>query len=279
MCTLFSEGYLKLCNFIFDFYDFDKDGKISRDDVRVVLSYIPLNKKAYSSIKLKYEQEDYKDRIESQDELHNILEKSFGKNEVLDQSAFQKVVENICSDIFLFIIIFILEKKPFSKNTLEEYSNVKKKANNLLSNNPNPTKTPNLTSSKYLIASPSLHSKFSPCLTISKSPSMTKRNTLQIGGQGSMESKNMLLRLSGKPEAPNNSVLLKSAGKSQIKSEIPEEGTDEGVMINDVKNIPIQRKLKVNLKNLETVQKIDKKDYEDLPMTGAFKQTTKSTEQ
>ena len=89
----------------------------------------------------------------------------------------------------------------------------------------------------------------------------------------------MLLRLSGKPQASNNSTLLKYAGKSQIKSEIPEEGTDEGVMINDVKNIPIQRKLKVNLKNLETVQKADKKDYEDLPITGAFKQTTKSTEQ
>jgi hypothetical protein len=279
MSILFSEGYLKLCNFIFDFYDFNKDGKISRDDLRVVLSYIPLNKKAYSSLKLKYEQEDFKDRVESQDELHTILEKSFQNNEQLDQAGFQKVVENTCSDIFLFILIFLLEKRPFSKSTLEEFAKSKKKTSNLLNptTNNNLTKTPQMTSNKILIASPNLQSKFSPSITISKSPSMTKRSSFQVGGTGgNTDSKNMLLRLAGKNEQPAN-PLLKYAGKtSQIKNEIPEEGTDEGVLINDVKNIPIQRKQKANLKNLESIAKDDKKNYSDLPLTGAFKQSTKN---
>lgn len=276
MTTLFTEGYLKLCNFIFDFYDFNKDGKISRDDVRVVLSYIPLNKKSYSSLKLKYEQEEFKDRIESQEELHSILERSFSITQELDQLGFQKVVENACSDIFLFILIFLLEKRPFSKGTLDEFANSKKKTN---TNTLQVTKTPQITSNKYLIASPSLQSKFSPSVTISKSPSMSKRGSMNFhGGGGNVESKNMLLKLSGKTEnTASNNPLLKYAGKSnQIKSEIPEEGTDEGVMINDVKNIPIQRKQKVNLKNLETVVKEDKKNYGDLPITGAFKQTGKN---
>ncbi len=276
MSILFSEGFLKLCNFVFDFYDFNKDGKICREDVRVVLSYIPLNKKAYSSLKLKYEQEDFKDRVESQDELHSILEKSFQKNEELDQTGFQKVVENSCSDIFLFILIFLLEKRPFSKSTLEEFAKSKKKNTNLLNpNTNNVTKTPQITSNKFLIASPNLQSKFSPSVTISKSPSMTKRSTLQTGTQN-IDSKNMLLRLAGKNEQPSN-PLLKYAGKTtNLKNEIPEEGTDEGVLINDVKNIPIQRKQKVNLRNLESIAKDDKKQYSDLPLTGAFKQTTKS---
>ena len=81
MTTLFSEGFLNLAKFIFDFYDFDKNGKISREDVRVVLSYIPLKSEKYSQLKLKYEQEEFIDRVESQDELHLLLEKSFKKNE------------------------------------------------------------------------------------------------------------------------------------------------------------------------------------------------------
>jgi Ca2+-binding EF-hand superfamily protein len=42
MRTLFFEDYDKNSKFIFDFYDFDQDGKISQEDIRVVLSYITL---------------------------------------------------------------------------------------------------------------------------------------------------------------------------------------------------------------------------------------------
>ena len=53
MTILFSESFTPLANFIFTFYDFDKDGYISKEDVRVVLSYVPLQKK-YSKYKMKY---------------------------------------------------------------------------------------------------------------------------------------------------------------------------------------------------------------------------------
>ena len=58
MTTLFYDSIDKMEKFIFDLYDFDKDGLISKEDVRVVLSYIPLNVKAKvnSELKLKYEQ-------------------------------------------------------------------------------------------------------------------------------------------------------------------------------------------------------------------------------
>ena len=39
MLKLFSGDYDTLINFIFDFYDFDKDGKITKEDVRIVLSF------------------------------------------------------------------------------------------------------------------------------------------------------------------------------------------------------------------------------------------------
>ena len=42
MNSLYAGTFEQLIKIIFDFYDFNKDGKISREDVRVVLSYIPL---------------------------------------------------------------------------------------------------------------------------------------------------------------------------------------------------------------------------------------------
>lgn len=277
MTILFSESFAKLIKFIFDFYDFDKDGKISKEDVRVVLSYIPLNTPKYSQLKLKYEQEEFTDRVESQDELHILLEKAFGTEEILDHKAFQKVIENKSSEIFLYILIFLMDKRPFSKQTLNEFKSAKKSGSMLNPGVPSVTKTPE-TTSKFLIASPNLQSKFSPSVTISKSPSMTKRNTtLGLGmSNAPNESKNMLLRLAGKDNTAttgtsNQSILLKYAGGAKPKEE---ENTDEGVSINNIKNIPIQRKLRHNLKDIETLNKesIKKnKDYQDLPITPAVK--------
>jgi Ca2+-binding EF-hand superfamily protein len=42
MKILFCEGFEKSSKFIFDLYDFDKDGYITKEDIRVVLSYVPL---------------------------------------------------------------------------------------------------------------------------------------------------------------------------------------------------------------------------------------------
>jgi Ca2+-binding EF-hand superfamily protein len=42
MTVLFSESFDKLSTFIFNLYDFNKDGLISKEDIRVVLSYVPI---------------------------------------------------------------------------------------------------------------------------------------------------------------------------------------------------------------------------------------------
>ena len=43
MITLFNDlNYDKLASFIFDFYDMDKDSYVLKEDIHVVLSYIPL---------------------------------------------------------------------------------------------------------------------------------------------------------------------------------------------------------------------------------------------
>lgn len=112
--------------------------------------------------------ETYKDRVESQEELHFLLEAAFKDKEAVNLKQFMNIIENTNSDIFLFILIFIYENRPFNKQTLENYENAK--ANNNLKISKSPQINPN-----KLIASPNLNSKFSPVVTISKSPTMTKK--------------------------------------------------------------------------------------------------------
>ncbi len=196
MTTLFSENYEKLIKFIFNLYDFDKDGLISKEDIRIVLSYVPLNTDNFKPFS-KFLGNQFKDRVESQDEIYSLLENVFKLKDYLDIQKFNFAVENVSSDIFLFVLIFLMQKKPFSKNLIEQFA-----ARN---NNGEIKKSPSF--SKRLIASPNLQSKFSPSVTISKSPSMKSRElgmtpnrlggnfNLGVEGQsGSQESKNFLMK-------------------------------------------------------------------------------------
>ena len=249
MTVLFSENYSKLMEFIFDFFDFDKDGKISKEDVRVVLSYIPLNitkLEKYSELKLKFEKEDFKDRVESQEELFNLMEKCF-KDSELDLEKFKNVIENVSSDIFLFILILLMEKKPFSKKTIKEFEGRKFTSSSIRIN-----RTPVL-QSRY-IASPNLNSKFSPSVTISRSPMMSKRMTIgSLHGKDTQESKNFLMKLAGKP-----------AKKEENKDDLGED---------ELKSLP-NRKERHDLKNLSTKEGSKKNVnhiYNDLPIVPGIK--------
>ena len=98
MTILFCGDFDTNSQFIFNFYDFDKDGKISKEDVRTVLSYVSLSQ----DIK------NYKTRVKSQEELFQIIEKCFSsiKGTSMDYAGFKSSIENISSDIYLMILLF-----------------------------------------------------------------------------------------------------------------------------------------------------------------------------
>jgi len=229
LCT---DGFDKLIKFIFKFYDFDRDNFITYEDVRVVLSYIPLNtqKKIRGS---KFANADYKDRIESQDELKIILDKCFEKQKKLDFTGFQNIVENQNSEICLYILIFLLEKKPFSNNSLNPYEGVAK------------NKSPEVNLSK-MIASPSLNSKFSPSLTIQKSPSMARKNLMEMKNKNPLSGNNVLNQLTGK------SPLNKGGDESKSKLMMYAKGIGqkENTGTTTESKNPV-RKQRENLKNIE----------------------------
>lgn len=262
MKMLFCESFDKLARFIFYFYDFDKDGFITKEDVRTVLSYVPLNTDKLKSTS-KYDKEEFKDRVESQDELHLLLDKCFKQNEQLDIQSFLHVIENVSSDIFLFILIFLLERRPFSKKTMSEFENKKKFNNNPLLKF---AQTPQVTMSRKLIASPSMNSKFSPSVSISKSPYMNKRELFKHTTPSLVSDKQSLLnKLTGRGTSETNSsknVLLKYSAQGQNVKEslglhkVPEKKEEDAMQVDEnvqIKALPVFRKIRNNLKTLESL--------------------------
>jgi len=148
-----------------------KTEKISKEDIRTVLSYVTL--KTRKGIQ-KFEGVGYKDRVESQEELFQILEKSFFEldTSLIDFKQFQTIIENVCSDVYFLILIFLLENKPFCKETLITYEKQKQNSNQ----NSNSKQTPSPSQGSKFIASPNLQSKFSPMSTIAKIANIVSSN-------------------------------------------------------------------------------------------------------
>ena len=173
MKMLFSqaETFDSLSKFIFNFYDFRSCDKIKKEDVRVVLSYVPLQKNDFDSAKegnIEFVEENFQDRVESQEQLFNILNIAFKNKEEMSFDEYTHVIKNVNSDIFILILMFLLEKKPFSRETIKIYSSsVESPKKSEVS------KTPLI--SQQVIASPSLNSRF-------LSPKL-KKKSLMAGGK------------------------------------------------------------------------------------------------
>lgn len=264
MKVLFSEGFTKTSKIIFDFYDFDKDGRISKEDIRTVLQYVPLNTK----IKMmgKFEAESYKDRVESQEELHLILEKCFKEKEVLDYSQFSFIVENTCSDIYFFILVFLLGKRPFSRNALNEYEKQRITSNLPMSKLSVPNNICN--SPSKLVASPNLKSKFSPSVMLSKSPVCNSYKPLIFNDEMEGSSKEYLMKFTGRSPEKKNKTTKENVDVFQLINIERRMEKDNSI------KIPVNRKLRNNLKNIDDNSKNDDmKNYNEneMPITPAVK--------
>lgn len=129
----FSEGLMKLylgnfketAQIIFNVYDYDKDGVINKGDVKVLLSYLPLKSS---------EELGYKHQMQSLEELDTILSLTFGNKETnLLFEDFLSVIQNNKSDIYIHLLCFLYQNKPFEVDTINNYKNhkAKKKAGSI----------------------------------------------------------------------------------------------------------------------------------------------------
>ena len=224
MKTLFSRGetFNSLVKFIFKIYDFDQDGIISKEDVKIILSYVPLNKRKSNKNCSGIVIEEFKDRIQSQKELVKILKVAFGKKETLSLEEYIYLIEKINSDIFIFILIFLLEKSPVTKDTIKLYE-----LNEKLSSGQIKIRTPNVLS--HMIASPTMDSRF-------VSPNLKKRALINK----QHKKHNILLQYAVGNNKEQKETIFSRKNKEKIDIENKE---------SDKENIPT-RKIAKNLKYL-----------------------------
>ena len=223
MIKLFSGDYEQLLNFIFDFYDFDKDNKITKEDIRIVLSYVPLYKKIKHYQGLKFEKDNFEDRLASQKELHEKLDNLFKLKQIINFEEFKFIVQNINSDIFLYILVFLMERRPFSNETIKNLDNIKKNPDG---NNKNINKNKNIFSKKQIMSKnfdnfivlPNVNSKLIVSRTItSKSPSIKKRYIEKISSNNNYnKSKNEIYMKNNNQD--NIDLLQMNAAESGTES-------------------------------------------------------------
>jgi Ca2+-binding EF-hand superfamily protein len=139
---------------VFRLLDFDKDGEITKGDVKVLLSYLPL--------KVEKKHIEYKFQMESFDEIEEIIKLTFSSEENLKLNEFIKIIETKKSDVFLQVLCFLYYSKPFLDENINMLKLFKRK-NSITNSNlsPSPINSPTRSPTKNL-PSPNRKSIFSP---------------------------------------------------------------------------------------------------------------------
>jgi hypothetical protein len=151
----FTEGLFKLYNgnfdetteIVFKMIDFNKDGLISKGDMKILLSYLPVKNQHTC---------EYKYQLECLDEIEEIIKETFGNSQNLDYSDFVNHIQNKKSDVYVQLLCFIYVFKPFTEDNIKTYQSFKRKGEH--SN----TASPVMKSKEIKMPSPSRGSRLLP---------------------------------------------------------------------------------------------------------------------
>ena len=124
LSIIFCEEIYSLIEFIFLFYDFDYDGFITSEDIHAIMSYIPVIN-------------SFHDMIDIEEEIQNTLEEIFvdEKNKINLNEFTDLIINKERYEIFIPIISFFFEQKPFSNQEINFFYGNLLNDNNLNNNN------------------------------------------------------------------------------------------------------------------------------------------------
>ena len=122
LTKLYLGDFNETSSVIFNLLDFDKDNLIQKDDVKLILSYLPLKKEKNSN----ENQEEI--QTKSYHEIEEIINKTFSKyHGTLNFEQFVEVVTKKKSDVYLQIICYLYQMKPFNIENVYRIKGKKKK--------------------------------------------------------------------------------------------------------------------------------------------------------
>jgi Ca2+-binding EF-hand superfamily protein len=171
MNKLYNGSYQDTIKLIFDILDFNHDGYIDKEDAKMILSLLPLKT---DNVKV-----EYKYQMKSLEEIAEIINSTFGKSKKLKFEEFKNVVENHYSDIFIQIICFLYQKKPFTAKNINEFKSSKKTVPNDIIQTPQ-TKFKDKCGN-ILLPSPLKTSTLSPAFTFLNDNNIITQFSLESG--------------------------------------------------------------------------------------------------
>ncbi len=111
LILLYLGNFKETIGLIFKILDFDKDSKINKGDAKLLLSYLPL--------KTDKDRVEYKFQMDSLEDIDEIVQSTFYQKEILTEDEFIIIVENKKSDIYLQLLCFFYQTKPFNEQNID----------------------------------------------------------------------------------------------------------------------------------------------------------------
>ena len=215
MNKLYNGSYQDTIKLIFDILDFNHDGYIEKDDAKMILSLLPL-KTDKSKVEYKYQ-------MESLEEITEIINSTFGKSKKLNLEEFKNTVENHKSDIFIQIICFLYQKKPFTENNISVLKSSKKSVPNDILQTPQVKNKDSC--GNILLPSPLKNTSLSPASIFLKSNVI--KTPFSLGESAGMqeEAEPAISGFNGMVRYHNRNIPKKSSNNNENENE--EENPDD----------------------------------------------------
>ena len=118
-----ANSFSKLSNFVFNLYDTDRNGLVSKEDIHLILSYIPLDRNLRNKfLHRDYYNINYNEIKKNQKMIEKTLNNIYHNRNFLNLENFNFTIQKVCSDIFVTILIYLYESRPFNNDVLNIYS-------------------------------------------------------------------------------------------------------------------------------------------------------------
>lgn len=114
-------------------YDFDRDGYIIPEDVRLILSHVPIENNVVGHVAREgaFTQtgggsQVFLDRLQNQTEIQNLIDEVFGSKKRIDLEEYKRINMEVTSEMFLSVLILLQNSLPCTENFYRYQKNFEK---------------------------------------------------------------------------------------------------------------------------------------------------------
>ena len=120
--NLYTGSFEDTAKIIFNLLDFNKDGLINNDDVKLILSYLPINNNVSPDEDKKEElvSKIFGEQMKSLEEIDEIVKETFNRYEgEINLEQFIETIKNNNSEVYLQILCFLYQQIPFTSKNID----------------------------------------------------------------------------------------------------------------------------------------------------------------